>query len=121
VSNDNAPRPSGQPDQRSLHAGCFAETLAEIGWTPKYIPLDPTKPSAAVVPVGVAGHNDRYFAGPNYLHPELGCMLQDYARSVYLIVRDVPTPREAAKLLAKHGISLEGEQSPSWGRQQLSS
>ncbi len=85
---------------------CFAETLAEIGWRPKYMDLDPIIPSA-VAPVGVAGHNDRYFVGPNYLHPERGCMLQDHARRVYLIVRDVPTPREAAQLLAKHGIPIE--------------
>jgi hypothetical protein len=80
--------------------------LAEIGWTPKYFALDPIFPSA-VVPVGVAGRNDRYFVGPNYLHPEKGCMIQDHARNVYLIVRDVPTPRKAAKLLAKHGIPVE--------------
>ncbi len=119
MRNDSAPRSSGQPDQRSLHESCFAETLAELGWTPEYVRLDPAIPSA-VVPVGVAGHNDRYVASPNYLHPELGCMLQDHARSVYLIVRDVPTPREAAQLLAKHGIPVAGGQ-PSWGRQQRSS
>ena len=120
MRNDSAPRPSGQPDHTSLHEGCFAETLAEIGWTPRYIPLDPTETLAGVVPVGLAGHNDRYFAGPNYLHPERGCMLQDHVRGVYLIVRDVPTPRESAKLLAKHEISVEGGQPTSWGRQQRS-
>jgi hypothetical protein len=120
MSNDSAPRPSRRPDQRSLHEGCFAETLAELGWTPEYVRLDPAIPSA-VVPVGVAGHNDRYVASPNYLHPELGCMLQDHVRGVYLIVWDVPTPREAAKLLAKHGISVEGGQPASWIRQQRSS
>jgi hypothetical protein len=85
---------------------CFAETLEEIGWRAKYLVLDPIIPSA-VVPVGVAGHNDRYFVGPNYLHPERGCMIQDHAREVYLVVRDVPTPRKAAELLAIHGIPVE--------------
>ncbi len=105
MRNDTPIDPSAgeQPDRVSLHEGCFAETLAEIGWTPKYFPLDPIVPSG-VVPVGVAGHNDRYFVGPDYLHPERGCMLQDHVRHVYLIVPDVPTPQEAAQLLAKRGI-----------------
>lgn len=115
----STPPSGGQPDHAGLHEGCFAESLAEIGWTPKYIPLYRAG-RRGVVPVGVAGHNGRYVASPNNPHPERGCMLQDQVRSVYLIVRDVPTPQEAAQLLAKHGISVEGGQPPSWGRQQHS-
>ena len=122
MRNDTPTNPptGGQPGRASRHEGCFAETLEQIGWTPKYFSLDPIVPSG-VVPVGVSGHNDRYVASPNYPHPEMGCLLQDYARSVYLIVRDVPTPREAAKLLAKHGLSSGGGQPPSWSRRRHSS
>lgn len=83
---------------------CVAEALSENGWAPKWVPLGPT-PYAA--PVGVAGHNERYFVAPNCIDPSRGYLLIDHAREVMCIAPTLPTVRRAAKLLAKYGTPAE--------------
>ena len=77
---------------------CMGETLKERGWTSKYLLISPY-----AAPVGVAGHNDRYVIGPNYVDPSRGYMLMDHARQVICVVRTLPTPLRAAQLLARLG------------------
>lgn len=88
---------------------CMGETLKEDGWTAEWVPLGPG-PYAA--PVGVAGHNDRYVVGPNYVDPSRGYMLMDHARRVMCVVRSLPTPQRAAQLLANHGAPVEDVEGP---------
>jgi hypothetical protein len=81
---------------------CMAETLEESGWTAKFMVL-----GSYATPVGTAGHNDRYFVGPNYFDLSHGCMLVDHVRRVMCIAPMLPTPRRASQLLAKYGTPLE--------------
>jgi hypothetical protein len=84
--------------------GCMGETLEENGWNAQWVPFGP---GPGAVPVGVAGYHDRYVVAPNYIEPSRGFLLVDDARRVVCIVPTLPTPRRAARLLAKYGTPLE--------------
>jgi hypothetical protein len=83
---------------------CVGETLKENEWNAEWVSLAPT-PYAA--PVGVAGHDDRYVVVPTYFGPSRACLLMDHAQRVMWIAPFLPTPRRAARLLAKYGTPFE--------------
>lgn len=85
-----------------------AGTLEEKGWTVKYMPLGPTP---YVMPVGVAGHNDRYVVSPHF-DPSRGFMLMDFARQVMCVVCSLPTPYWAAEILVRYGAAVEDVEGP---------
>jgi hypothetical protein len=83
---------------------CMGETLEENGWNAQWVPFGP---GPGTVPAGVAGYHDRYVVAPNNIEPSRGFLLVDDARRVLCIAPKLPTPRRAARLLAKYGTPFE--------------
>lgn len=89
-------------------SGRLVGLLVQAGWEPQLHELEP----GLQIMIGVAGQADRYYLYPPMpfsANPKV-CALSDRLRETGVFVESatLPTPRQAAEILCKHGIpSLE--------------